>query len=710
MSTDLENTYNAIATVSTGQQTNEDGWMTMWCSTNWGDLLQPAPLSIALLGSVIVIAAASDDFSLANADDSVQYQWKYITRPGSFKACLMQMVSDGYTAFGTAHNSMMRIQNLVGQLPEAIRTAVNTVVNGTPQEINAFLPGQIQSALTLVQTCATVAKEGEQGFSDICNLASELIVACTNQVGTTEQKAEAYNAQLQILEERRKSEEALVAAAKEITDMMKKSFADAESDFDNAVHHIPEGWDLVRMDAVDSLKHLAVSAGGALLSLAGIKGIAIKGREASSQNPGTSNKPPVQSAQATQDAIALITDPAAREAQRVLTLVNALKLLVVGGPNGGPDWDKIRGNASVQSDLLPALWFRADDVCLGKWKRTATTTITSIIQIAGTTQSADITVLDKFNTTINQLIASLQKLVTKANLILQQTGAVASNFSVATSRESSKAEMNSNAAVDQIRVNLEASQMAYHNATDQLLNAKEEISKTVAALTSLNLTSKGLRTMLPVLKQAVGAFTSLQAQFAQITQFFESLVSLLKDFIQPSTTSWIVALQNPTMLAGVSISDFTRQLIYTQMMVPLRVGILSQKVAATYLDVSTRYILPAQRNVGSMMQFSTDSSDAAKAALKANLDTAQQGLQKQTSDANTYIQNLIAADQKTFTDGVSKRLTDIQTALQPVLPEIAQPVPKEILDVMSAYVQQITEKRGEAADENPMFSISIDAE
>lgn len=34
----------------------------MWCNTNWGQLLQPAPLSIALLGSVLIIAASTEDF------------------------------------------------------------------------------------------------------------------------------------------------------------------------------------------------------------------------------------------------------------------------------------------------------------------------------------------------------------------------------------------------------------------------------------------------------------------------------------------------------------------------------------------------------------------------------------------------------------------------------------------------------------------------
>jgi hypothetical protein len=53
-----------IAALSSGKDANEEAWMTMWCSSNWAELLQPAPLSIALLGSVLCIASGTNDFSV----------------------------------------------------------------------------------------------------------------------------------------------------------------------------------------------------------------------------------------------------------------------------------------------------------------------------------------------------------------------------------------------------------------------------------------------------------------------------------------------------------------------------------------------------------------------------------------------------------------------------------------------------------------------
>ena len=65
--------------------------------------------------------------------------------------------------------------------------------------------------------------------------------------------------------------------------------------------------------------------------------------------------------------------------------------------------------------------------------------------------------------------------------------------------------------VDQTRANLEASRNAYNAATSKLLEQQEQISKTIAQLTSLSLTNAGIKAMLPVLKKAVGAFTSTSA-------------------------------------------------------------------------------------------------------------------------------------------------------------------------------------------------------
>lgn len=126
--------------------------------------------------------------------------------------------------------------------------------------------------------------------------------------------------------------------------------------------------------------------------------------------------------------------------------------------------------------------------------------------------------------------------------------------------------------MDQTRTNLEKSRDAYQRASEQLITHQERISKTITQLTSLDLMNKGLKAMLPVLIQAVSAFTStsnrfqfviepsydisaaLRSQFFQLTQFFEGVASLLADVLQPSVSRWAKSMESTASLAGVQLS------------------------------------------------------------------------------------------------------------------------------------------------------------
>lgn len=126
--------------------------------------------------------------------------------------------------------------------------------------------------------------------------------------------------------------------------------------------------------------------------------------------------------------------------------------------------------------------------------------------------------------------------------------------------------------VDQTRGNLEASRDSYDRAATRLIESQKQLSQTISEMTSLNLTNAGLKAMLPVLKKAVGAFTSkhsscprevgcrlptdhtaLRAQFSQLLQFFISVASLLNNVLGPNIERWAKTMENTAEIAGVTI-------------------------------------------------------------------------------------------------------------------------------------------------------------
>jgi hypothetical protein len=122
---------SAFSSVNKGSEVNEESWMTcgsfvcppisltqrysQWCTTNWGELLQPAPLSLSLLGSILIVASSTNDFSRRSTvsrdflivsysnlgldskapPGAPPFVWKFVQHPDSFKSCLQQMVSVG---------------------------------------------------------------------------------------------------------------------------------------------------------------------------------------------------------------------------------------------------------------------------------------------------------------------------------------------------------------------------------------------------------------------------------------------------------------------------------------------------------------------------------------------------------------------------------------------------------------------------------------
>lgn len=119
---------SAFASVNKGSEVNEESWMTcrsfvcppisltqrysQWCTTNWGELLQPGPLSLSLLDSILIVASSTNDFSRRSTvsrdflivsysnlgldrNGAPPFIWKFAQHPDSFQRGLQQMVSVG---------------------------------------------------------------------------------------------------------------------------------------------------------------------------------------------------------------------------------------------------------------------------------------------------------------------------------------------------------------------------------------------------------------------------------------------------------------------------------------------------------------------------------------------------------------------------------------------------------------------------------------
>lgn len=102
----------------------QDAKMMMEIDTPWEQFLMPAPTVIALLGGLTVLSGKVD-FSLNERPPAAGF--KYVRHPDSFRASLVQVSNDGWSAFHNAHRNMDTIQLNMQQIPVHVKTAMKVI-------------------------------------------------------------------------------------------------------------------------------------------------------------------------------------------------------------------------------------------------------------------------------------------------------------------------------------------------------------------------------------------------------------------------------------------------------------------------------------------------------------------------------------------------------------------------------------------------------
>ena len=126
---------------------------------------------------------------------------------------------------------MTIIQNRSSGMPRNIQNAVNIVFNGSPQEVEAYVPDLIHSVLDSADACRVAAEQAERSFEGLTGLAQEMVLACTNkvslylillakcstifQIGNSEQVLVQNNIHYEILNTQREGDERVMRQREE---------------------------------------------------------------------------------------------------------------------------------------------------------------------------------------------------------------------------------------------------------------------------------------------------------------------------------------------------------------------------------------------------------------------------------------------------------------------------------------------------------------
>ncbi|XP_046633381.1 uncharacterized protein LOC124312885 [Daphnia pulicaria] len=244
--------------VATKDAVEEDFMTQLSVHMEWEHLLSPAPLSIGLLGDLIIMSSQANDFAI-DSELPISGGIKYVKYPKSFRATLVQIANGGHRAFMVAHNNMDKIKLLTADVPAYMKEATRILVTGDEELVQDYLPAPLSRIRESAVQSVLLSKAVVYQFEHVMNLTTEVLEMCTSEKSQQEMNLRKNLDREKVLNITIPSYQQMVANLNE-TVMKDTAMMDrAEDDMRRALKEIPTGWQMIGMDFVQSMANMATS-------------------------------------------------------------------------------------------------------------------------------------------------------------------------------------------------------------------------------------------------------------------------------------------------------------------------------------------------------------------------------------------------------------------------------------------------------------------
>ena len=281
----------AIAGMNKGIDKKEEMRLMMAPYANWDTFLTPAPLSIALLGQLILISSDAD-FSLQDKKDSIKFE--FLKYPDSFRACLVQVSNRGWDAFNKAHTSMDQIRLYSSNVDKHVKTAVKFLIAGSAEDVQSMVPDALKNIEVIADDCLELATSVEKEFVAVMKLIAELLEACTRAKGQHEEDLKAAKIAHEVAEEHMKAVKAEKEQAESRRNEMEKQMNEANEEFKDSIKSMPGAWDIIGKACADTMISATRIVGTIPSMMLGKLGLNTRSSQESQVNEPTRDSNPPQ--------------------------------------------------------------------------------------------------------------------------------------------------------------------------------------------------------------------------------------------------------------------------------------------------------------------------------------------------------------------------------------------------------------------------------
>ncbi len=146
--------------------------------------LSSGPLVLAVLGHLSLLAAESTDFSLVGDGNN---KFTRLQLPTSYRACLQQVCNETSAALLKAQGNMAAIGMIMASMPVQMKDVLDLLMSGTPEDIDALLPIDLEEVQENAKVSKEKAKEVVDKFNEVIQTLCELTQGAQGARGGSEE-------------------------------------------------------------------------------------------------------------------------------------------------------------------------------------------------------------------------------------------------------------------------------------------------------------------------------------------------------------------------------------------------------------------------------------------------------------------------------------------------------------------------------------------
>lgn len=682
----------ALINANSGNDKNETALLMMSTRMNWAEFLTPAPLSIALLGQLMLVAGEKD-FSLENQRPEKGFQ--FIQHPKSFRACLVQVSNTGWRAFNAAHKNMDSIRLYSAQVPDHVKKVVRILVKGSEEDVEDILPIELGKIDRNATECLRLAQAVEAKFEHVMDLTGELLEVSSAATGHYKKSHEELEMKRELALAKEEAARKKLALTKEQQEKLEKQVKEAKAGWEKAVDSMPSGWELIGMHFVETLTNAVSNVASAVLFSETQKDTAAAQNQ-QGMDPSTQQTPNV--------------------VQGVAPFVNRQKLMtlttkLVGDVNGAFEEGSKKDEEPLAKEIQMAKlkmedlredWSSEED---SPEKKKALQLLTRGLEICS-----------KAETLMTQLNRSPQEMkeITKEALTLKrdvrkfctkaQVKQGKNPFYTKPPRQASKMVNSANSSSSSITTSvvesarfkiaetrgiLERQEDHYDQTCKELKENTEELSKVLQSLAEFSREKiADFKKIRETLIQGIEALASVREQWQKLVEFFQFITNIIKVCQKESLSSFVAYAkvgQKRVLANGYASTDFMRDLIYEQVSQASTTSYVVWSISNTYVEISRNHLMSRIASLGHLMALNPEKD---RAAIEAKRNELMEGSQ----EAQEAIRKYVSEAKDHFHVKVAKRIKQIETELLKVLPSEDPAKIKEINDSVKNAIKEADEE------------------